>query len=94
MKSLTNNPVLIDQVRDAIVGAIVEGDLRPGERLAQEDIARQLGVSRQPVSHALNVLKQQGVLVELGRKGLTVAPMEAWLLVTIPGAPRAWRSKP
>jgi DNA-binding GntR family transcriptional regulator len=76
MKPVTTTPVLSEQVRSAIVDAIVEGDLRSGERLAQEDIARRLGVSRQPVSHALEVLKQQGVLVELGRKGLTVAPME------------------
>ncbi len=76
MRPVSTAPALIDQVRDAIVDAIVEGSLCAGERLAQEDIARRLGVSRQPVSHALNVLKQQGVLVELGRKGLTVAPME------------------
>lgn len=76
MKPVSQSPVLTDQVRSAIVDAIVDGSLRPGERLAQEDIARRLGVSRQPVSHALSVLKQQGVLVELGRKGVTVAPME------------------
>lgn len=76
MKPVATTPVLTEQVRSAIIDAIVQGDLRSGERLAQEDIARQLGVSRQPVSHALEVLKQQGVLVELGRKGLTVAPME------------------
>jgi DNA-binding GntR family transcriptional regulator len=76
MKPVALTPVLTEQVRSAIVDAIVDGSLRSGERLAQEDIARRLGVSRQPVSHALSVLKQQGVLVELGRKGLTVAPME------------------
>jgi DNA-binding GntR family transcriptional regulator len=76
MKPVVPTPVLTERVRSAIVDAIVDGSLRTGERLAQEDIARRLGVSRQPVSHALSVLKQQGVLVELGRKGLTVAPME------------------
>jgi len=77
MKPFPTAPVLTEQVRHAIVDAIVAGDLRAGERLAQEDIARRLGVSRQPVSHALRVLREQGVLVDLGRKGLTVAPMEA-----------------
>ena len=71
MKPVASAPVLTDQVRSAIVDAIVAGDLRAGERLAQEDIARRLGVSRQPVSHALRVLREQGVLVDLGRKGLT-----------------------
>jgi DNA-binding GntR family transcriptional regulator len=83
MKPIATTPVLTDQVRSAIVDAIVTGDLRSGERLAQEDIARRLGVSRQPVSHALEVLKQQGVLVELGRKGLTVAPMEPHRLLAL-----------
>jgi len=77
MKPVASSPVLTERVRSAIVDAIVAGDLRAGERLAQEDIARRLGVSRQPVSHALRVLREQGVLVDLGRKGLTVAPMDA-----------------
>ena len=59
MKPMTPAPVLTDRVRNAIVDAIVDGSLRTGERLAQEDIARRLGVSRQPVSHALSVLEQQ-----------------------------------
>ena len=83
MKPVIASPVLTDQVRDAIVDAIVAGDLRTGERLAQESIAQRLGVSRQPVSHALQILKQQGVLVELGRKGLTVAPMDPQRLRTL-----------
>lgn len=76
MEPIGNTPALTEQVREALVGAIVDGTLRSGERLAQDVIARRLGVSRQPVSHALEVLKRQGVLVHLGRKGLTVAPLE------------------
>ncbi|MFC3229830.1 GntR family transcriptional regulator [Marinibaculum pumilum] len=76
MKPFAPEPALTERVRDAIVGAIVDGTFQAGERLAQEDLAQRLGVSRQPVSHALNVLKEQGILVELGRKGLTVAPVE------------------
>jgi DNA-binding GntR family transcriptional regulator len=77
MKPFAQEPALTERVRDAILGAIIDGTFRSGDRLAQEDLALRLGVSRQPVSHALNVLKEQGVLVELGRKGLTVAPIEA-----------------
>jgi len=77
MKPFAQEPALTERVRDAILGAIVDGTFRTGDRLAQEDLAQRLGVSRQPVSHALNVLKEQGILIELGRKGLTVAPIEA-----------------
>ena len=76
MKPFAQEPALTERVRDAILSAIVDGTFRSGDRLAQEDLAQRLGVSRQPVSHALNVLKEQGILIELGRKGLTVAPIE------------------
>jgi DNA-binding GntR family transcriptional regulator len=36
-----------------------------------------LGVSRQPVSHALRLLKQQKLVAENGRRGLVVAPVDA-----------------
>ena len=49
----------------------------PGERLTQEAIAERLSVSRQPVSHALQLLKRQGLVIEHGRRGLSVAPIEA-----------------
>jgi DNA-binding GntR family transcriptional regulator len=77
MKPFAQEPALTERVRAAILSAIVDGTFRTGDRLAQEDLAQRLGVSRQPVSHALNVLKEQGILIELGRKGLTVAPIEA-----------------
>ena len=35
-----------------------------------------LGVSRQPVSHALQILKRRGLLIEHGKRGLAVAPLE------------------
>ncbi len=83
MQPFAHEPALAERVKDAIVEAIIEGVYRPGERLAQEDLAQRLGVSRQPVSHALNVLKEQGILIEFGRKGLTVAPVRSDHLVQL-----------
>jgi len=83
MKPLNQEPALTNRVRDAIVDSILDGTLRPGKRMAQELLAEQLGVSRQPVSQALTLLKEQGILVALGRKGLTVAPMEPTLVEQI-----------
>lgn len=83
MSPLDPIPALTERVRDAIIDSILQGAYRAGERLAQEKLAEELGVSRQPVSHALNVLKEQGVLVALGRKGLTVAPMDSALVVQL-----------
>ncbi|MGB9365172.1 MAG: GntR family transcriptional regulator [Xanthobacteraceae bacterium] len=71
---------LIDQVHDRLVNAIADGTLPPGQRLTQEEIALRLGVSRQPVSHALQVLRRRGLVEESGKRGLMVAPLDAqWM---------------
>lgn len=68
---------LVEQVYDRLVQAITEGRLAPGERITQDEIAAKLGVSRQPVSHALHILRRRGLLIEGGRRGLIVAPLDA-----------------
>lgn len=70
-------PALIDRVHDRLVSAIADGSLPPGERLTQETIAARLGVSRQPVSHALQILRRRGLVAEAGKRGLVVAPLDA-----------------
>jgi DNA-binding GntR family transcriptional regulator len=49
-------------VFDALLKAIVRVDLKPGEPLLKDDIARQLGVSRQPVTDAINRLAGLGLV--------------------------------
>jgi DNA-binding GntR family transcriptional regulator len=77
LEPLVGGRVLIDLVYERIVAAIADGTLPPGRRLRQDEVAALLGVSRQPVSHALQLVKRQGLAVEHGRKGLAVAPVEA-----------------
>ena len=69
MLQLDIQPALIDQVHDKLLGAIADGTLASGQRLTQESVAAMLGVSRQPVSHALQVLKRRGFLIEHGKRG-------------------------
>ncbi|SMF07311.1 DNA-binding transcriptional regulator, GntR family [Tistlia consotensis] len=69
-------PVLIDEVYDRLKQAILAGELAAGAPLAQEPLAARLGVSRQPVSHALRLLLSEGLVTERGRRGLMVAPIE------------------
>lgn len=73
---LRSEPALIDLVHGRLVEAISVGRLPPGARLTQVRVAELLDVSRQPVSHALQVLKHQGLVVQHGRKGLAVAPLD------------------
>ena len=77
MKPLTAQPNLVEQVHDAILGEITSGQLAAGERIIQEQIARELGVSRQPVQQALVLLRRQGLLTDAPGRGLIVAPLEA-----------------
>jgi len=76
LRALDSRPVLIDQVYERLVDAISAGSLPPGHRLRQEHLAADLGVSRQPVSHALAMLKNAGLAVERGVRGLVVAPVD------------------
>ena len=76
MHPLESGPILIDQVYQRVLEAIADGSLLPGQRIRQGEFAERLGVSRQPVSHALHLLRRQGLVTESGRKGLEVAPMD------------------
>lgn len=76
MKAITAQPNLVEQVHDAILNEITSGQLGPGERIIQEQIAQALGVSRQPVQQALLLLRNQGVLHDAPGRGLIVAPLD------------------
>jgi len=53
-------PPLRQRVYEALVELVVEGRLRPGQHLVELELARQLGVSRQPVREALHRLEAEG----------------------------------
>ncbi len=76
MKALAIQPNLAQQVHDALLVEIAAGRLAPGSRLVQDQVARQLGVSRQPVQQALLLLRKQGVLRDAPGRGLEVTPID------------------
>ena len=76
MQRLDLQPALIDRAYERLVEAIANGTLAPGQRIRQEELGRVLGVSRQPISHALQLLKQQKLVVENGRRGLIVSEID------------------
>jgi DNA-binding GntR family transcriptional regulator len=69
-------PNLIDQVYGRILEAIIDRTLPPGQRIRQNELAEKLGVSRQPVSHALHLLYRQGMVTESGRRGFEITPLD------------------
>ncbi|HZD65652.1 MAG TPA: GntR family transcriptional regulator [Acidimicrobiales bacterium] len=68
---------LAAQVYDRLMGALLEGALGPGDRLRQEELARELDVSRTPVRDALHRLHSQGVVEPAGRRGYVVRGLSA-----------------
>src|SRR6478735_12592862 len=76
MASIQPQQSMVEQAYRAILDAICEGRLEPGERITQESVARKLAVSRQPIGQALLLLKQQKFVSEAGRRGLMVAPLD------------------
>jgi DNA-binding GntR family transcriptional regulator len=77
VQPLDPQPALIDRAYQQLVEAIADGTLAPGQRMRQEELGRAMGVSRQPISHALQLLKQQKLVEENGRRGLLVSEIDA-----------------
>lgn len=61
--------VVFESLREAIIGGI----LMPGERLMEQQLAEELGVSRTPVREAIRKLELEGFVVMIPRKGAYVA---------------------
>jgi DNA-binding GntR family transcriptional regulator len=66
---------LRDVVFQTLRAAILKGELKPGERLMELQLAAKLGVSRTPIREAIRMLEQEGLAVTIPRKGAEVAKM-------------------
>lgn len=64
---------LRDVVFQTLRQAILKGELEPGERLMEIQLAERLGVSRTPVREAIRKLELEGLVVMVPRKGAEVA---------------------
>ena len=76
MPTVQTQPTLVEQVVNAIVSEIVEGELPSNSRLIQDELARAYGVSRQPVQQALLLLRDRGLVREAPGRGLIVSPID------------------
>lgn len=73
--NLDNYKPLRDVVFENLRTAILEGNLKSGQRLMEVQLAEQLGVSRTPIREAIRKLELEGLVVMLPRKGAYVANM-------------------
>lgn len=76
----SNQPIIqystvSDSVYRWIKNAIIQGDFKPGEHIAQESLTKKLGVSRTPVRDAMKRLEAEGLLVSKPHCGSVVFQM-------------------
>jgi DNA-binding GntR family transcriptional regulator len=67
---------LRDEVYRQILARIAEGELAPGSRVRDSQLAAQLGVSRTPVREALLRLAREGVVTADMGRGFSVKPLD------------------
>ncbi|WP_313999353.1 GntR family transcriptional regulator [uncultured Paenibacillus sp.] len=71
------------RIADDIRRAILEGKLKPGDRLVELEMSKQMGVSRGPIREALRVLEQEGLLHSQPFKETVVAEFSTEEVVNV-----------
>lgn len=67
-KHLTLREKILETIRDAIIA----GALKPGEKVAEPELAERFGISRTPIREAFRQLESEGYLTVIPRKGAVV----------------------
>lgn len=83
MQPLQNTADVTDAVYETILDGICDGSLEPGQRLVEGEMAARLGTSRLPVHQAMKQLQKEGFLVLAGRRGLSVAAIDARMALEV-----------
>ena len=65
-------PSLGQQVAEFLTSSIIEGKLKPGERLVEVSLQRELGVSRAPIREAFRECEKNGLIIIVPREGAFV----------------------
>lgn len=70
-------PSLVELAADQLRDRILSGELRPGDRLIEERMTAELGISRPPLREAMRLLQQEGLVTIAPRRGATVMTLAA-----------------
>ena len=70
---IDNHRTLREQILSTIRGAIVNGQIRPGTRIMEPELAERFGISRTPIREAIRQLESEGLISVIPRKGAIVA---------------------
>lgn len=68
---------MTDRVYDAVLSMILTLEIKPGEKMSEVQLSKELGVSRTPVREAFQRLENLGLLDIVPQRGTIVSPMRA-----------------
>lgn len=72
MQNPINHKSLAEHIYQDLEAKIISGALKPGQRIIEEELCSNYGVSRSPVREALRMLESHGFLEREPRKGVSV----------------------
>lgn len=70
--NVSNIRPIREMIYESIRQAIFEGELNPGDRLVEKELAEKMRVSRTPIREALRKLETEGLIRHVPRKGVVV----------------------
>lgn len=68
-KRTTFKTVALKQIKEAVQS----GKLKPGDRIVEAELAREMGISRFPIREAISSLEKEGILITIPFKGTYVS---------------------
>lgn len=71
-KTIEKHLTLRERILETIRDAILSGALKPGEKVAEPELAERFGISRTPIREAFRQLESEGYLTVIPRKGAVV----------------------
>lgn len=77
----TGQQTLADQVYDALVNAIVTGELAPGSKISEPELARRFGMSRGPLREAIRRLEARRLVTRTAHVGARVVELKRDVLI-------------
>lgn len=72
-RRIVSPPSMVQLATAALMRMLLTGELRPGDRIVENRLTHDLGISRPPLREALRVLEQQGLVTQVPRRGAYVA---------------------
>ncbi|HLB05524.1 MAG TPA: GntR family transcriptional regulator [Thermodesulfobacteriota bacterium] len=74
-RTIDKTQTLRERIVNVLRESIIKGTLKPGERVAESELAEKYGISRTPIREAFRQLETEGFLKVIARRGAEVASL-------------------